>query len=92
MAALPVAGATVPAVDPAIVQRHDGALERLLRLQVTDPASPWRGACPDDDGLYMPGSASAILESGISAFLYPGSKHHRAGTLVGRLRLAAEYL
>ncbi|HZT30831.1 MAG TPA: hypothetical protein VFA33_13155 [Bryobacteraceae bacterium] len=92
MAALPAAGATVPAVDPAIVQRHDAALERLLRLQVTDTASPWRGAYSDDYGLYMPGSASAILETGISAFLYPRSKHHRAGTLVGRLRLAAEYL
>ncbi|HWB97073.1 MAG TPA: hypothetical protein VG672_10235, partial [Bryobacteraceae bacterium] len=51
MAAAPAAGATEASIDPEVVRRHDAGLERLLRLQVTDPASPHRGAYPDDYGI-----------------------------------------
>ncbi|HWB98143.1 MAG TPA: hypothetical protein VG672_15620, partial [Bryobacteraceae bacterium] len=88
----PAAGATETSIDPEIVRRHDAGLERLLQLQISDPASPHRGAYPDDYGIYFPGSAAGMLEAGVAAFLYPGSRYHADRNVVERLRLAAAYL
>ena len=79
-------------IDPAFVARHDDALAPLLPRQITDPASPWRGGYPDDNGLYQPYSGASILQLGIPAWLSPQSRFHRSAALAERLRLAAEYL
>ena len=86
-----VAGAP-PAIEPAVVKRHDEAVERLLKLQITDPASRWRGVYPDDYGLHHAGTAGGILENCAAAFLNSGSRFHRDQALIERMRLAAGYL
>lgn len=87
-----LAAGAAPSVEPAVLQRHDEAVERMLKLQITDPASPWRGVFPDNFGLHHAGTAGGILETFMAGFLHPGSKFHRDGTLVERMRLAAGYL
>ncbi len=81
-----------PAVEPAILKRHDESIERLLKLQITDPSSRWCGVYPDDFGLHHAGTAGGILETFTAAFLHPGSKFHRDNALVERMRPAAGYL
>jgi len=80
------------AVEPAVVKRHDAAVERLLKLQITDPASRWCGVYPDEFGLHHAGTAGGIIETFMAAFLHPGSRFHRNNLLVERMRLAAGYL
>jgi len=86
------AAAGAAAVDPAILSRHDESVERLLKLQITDEKSPWRGVYPDDVGLHHAGAAGGILETLMAAFLHPASRFHRDALLVERMRLAAGYL
>lgn len=80
------------AVEPAVLKRHDQAVERLLKLQITDPASRWCGTYPDQDGLHHAGSAGGIVETFTAEFLHPASKFYRNNLLVERMRLAAGYL
>lgn len=87
-AALPV----VAAADPAVVKRHDQAVENYLKSQVTDPRSRWRGALADASGLHNPGTAGGCFEAFTAAFLHPGSKFHGSSELVQRMRLAAGHL
>jgi hypothetical protein len=87
-----LAAGVAAAVEPAVVKRHDEAVERILKLQITDPASPWRGIYPDDFGLHHAGTAGGILETLAAAFLQPASKFHRDRLLVERMRLAADCL
>lgn len=86
------AQARAAADDAALVARNDANVERLLKLQVTDPRSPWLGGAPDASGLYEPGSGSAILESCSAAFIHPPSRFHRDPELANRMRLAARFL
>ncbi len=79
-------------MEPEIVRRHDERVRSLLQQQITDPASPWRGASLDRFGLCFPGSAAAMLEAFTAAFLHPGSRYYRDSVLVERMRLAAAYL
>lgn len=87
-----MAAAAFPTVDPAVMKRHDEAVERLLKVQITDPSSRWCGAYPDEFGLHHPGSAGGILERFTAAFLHPDSRFHRDSLLVERMWLAAGYL
>jgi hypothetical protein len=80
------------AVEPAVLKRHDASVERLLKAQITDPASRWCGTYPDQDGLHHAGTAGGIVETFTAAFLHPASRFHRDSLLVGRMRLAAGYL
>jgi hypothetical protein len=75
-----------------LVRRHDERVQSLLEQQITDPASPWRGAALDRFGLCFPGSAGGMLEAFTAAFLHPGSRYYRDPVLVERMRLAAAYL
>lgn len=77
---------------PDLVRRHDEAVDRLLQMQVTDASSPQRGGYADEFGLYHAGSGGAVLESCMAAFLCAQSRHHGAGPLVERMRLAAGFL
>jgi len=87
-----VAAAAAPELDRALLPRHDAAVERLLKSQITDPASRGCGVYPDEFGLHHAGTAGGILESLTAAFLHPGSRYHRDRALVERMRLAAAYL
>lgn len=79
-------------IDSLVVRRHDERVRSLLEQQITDPASPWRGAALDRFGLCFPGSAGGMLEAFVAAFLHPASRFHRDAALVERMRLAAAYL
>jgi hypothetical protein len=81
-----------PEVDPAILKRHDEAVEDLLGRQITDPASRWAGGVPNAAILHEPAAAGALLDAFASAFVHPGSKFHRSPALAGRMRLAATFL
>lgn len=83
---------SVPDVDRILVQRNDDYLDRLIKAQITDPASPWVGGMPDAYGLHNPGSGSSILEVGAAALVHPESRYHDDREVVARLRLAARFL
>ncbi|MBM3745456.1 MAG: hypothetical protein FJW34_06645 [Acidobacteria bacterium] len=84
-----LAAGVAAAIEPQVVKRHDEAVERILKLQITEPTSRWRGIYPDDFGLHHAGTAGGILETLTAAFLQPASKFHRDRSLVERMRLAA---
>jgi hypothetical protein len=79
-------------IEPAVVQRHDAAVERYLQIQVTDPASRWLGGIPDETELHNPGAAAGAVDLFTAAYLCPQSKFHADQQLVQRIRLAAGYL
>jgi len=81
-----------PDAVAAIVSRHDGLIEDLLRRQVTDSASIWCGGFPDAFELHHAGSAANALETFMAGFLHPASRFHRSSELARRLRLAASFL
>jgi hypothetical protein len=92
MAALAAVPAPATEIDRALVARHDEAVERYLREQVTDAASRWCGGMPDAYGLYHPGSGGGLLTAFATAFLQPASKFHAAPLMLERSRLAARFL
>jgi hypothetical protein len=81
-----------PEVAGAIVRRHDEALANLLKRQVTDSGSRWRGGCPDAYELHHVGSAGALIAQGIAAYLHPQSKFHQSSEAAERIKLAAGFL
>jgi hypothetical protein len=88
-AALSAAPVEVP---DAIVRRNDEAVDRLLKQQVTDPASPWRGALPDQYGLHMANSGGGVINYAGASYLSPKSRFHRDPRAKNAIRLAAEFL
>jgi hypothetical protein len=87
--AVPARAAGIPA---ELIARHDREVERLLRLQITDPASRFAGTMEDASGLHSAGAAGGLLTASATAFLQPASKFHRSSLLVERARLAATFL
>jgi len=79
-------------IPAEVVRRHDEAVERLLKMQVTDAASRWRGGYPDAYGLHHGGSGSGLINAFATAMLQPASKHHASGLLMERLRLAVDFM
>ena len=75
-----------------VIKRHDTYLEGLLRRQITDPGSRWRGIFLDEYGLHYPGTASGIIDAAVAAWLHPRSKFHKDSSLPERIRLAAGLL
>lgn len=86
------AGETPPSVDPEAVERNDRAVEGLLRTQVTDPASAWRGGVPDEFNIHNAGSAGWLIEAAAASLVCPQSKLHGERALVERIQLAAGFL
>ncbi|MCL4844486.1 MAG: hypothetical protein KJZ79_21720 [Bryobacteraceae bacterium] len=82
----------VPAFDAALLKRHDEAVDALLRRQVMAPQRRHHGAIPDEYGIVFPHSPAGLLSAGVAAWMTPGSRHHRSGELMGRLRVAAGWL
>ncbi|MCZ2151801.1 MAG: hypothetical protein LC126_29000 [Bryobacterales bacterium] len=75
-------------LEAITVKRHDEGVERLLKLQITDPTNPHHGGIPDDYGLVYAGSAAGITDSFCAAFHHPRSKFHKDPLMVRRLKLA----
>lgn len=78
--------------DPALVARHDTAVENQIKQQITDPSHPRRGSTPDAFGLFADGTASGIFDALITAYLCPQSRHYHDKALVERMTLASGYL
>ncbi|MSV28277.1 MAG: hypothetical protein EXQ52_05965 [Bryobacterales bacterium] len=91
-AVTPVLPAQTPAIDPAVVARHDSAVETYLKLQITDPSSRWHGGFLDEYGLCYAGTAAGSWTIFVPAFLHPGSKFHKNALMIDRLRLSAQHL
>ena len=89
---IPMNGQTMDPMMPRVVSLHDTRLEALLERQVTDPASLFLGAIPDDTGLHQAGAAGGLLKSATAAYLHPDSRFHRDPLLFERMQIAAGYL
>lgn len=92
VAALAAAPAVAAGIPNEVVARHDDAVDRLLRAQITDPASRFAGSSEDSSGLHTAGSAGGLLTACATAFLQPASRFYRAPLMVERCRLAAGFL
>ena len=79
-------------IDPALVARHDAAVDRLVRLQITDKAHPECGGYGDEFGLYGAGVGSGLVDAFIAAWGYKSSRHYHSAVLQERMLLAAAYL
>jgi hypothetical protein len=77
---------------PDVLRRHDTHVAALLKRQITDPSSRWRGIYKDDLGLYYPSSAAGVIDAFLSAYLHPSSRFYKDNALIERVRLAAELL
>jgi hypothetical protein len=74
------------------LQRNDANVETLLKSQVVDSTSRWRGSVPDAAGLYSAGSAGSVAEAMAASFVHPESRFHHDPALLNRIRLAAGFL
>ena len=70
------------------VNRHDAAVEKLLKTQITDPNSRGRGIYADEYGLFNPGTGAGVIDTFLTAYLQPKSKYYKDGSLPERIRLA----
>src|SRR6476646_10208150 len=75
-----------------LVGRNDAAVEALLRTQVTDAGSAYRGGVPDQLGLHSAGSAGNVAETMTASFVDSRSRYRGDGVLLDRIRLAAGFL
>ena len=82
----------VPSWVSATLERHDANVERLLKSQITDPKSRWRGTFPDATGLHHAGSAAGVIDAFLTAYLHPKSKFYQDKALAERVRLAGDFL
>jgi hypothetical protein len=93
LAATPALAQTaVPDLLSDVVNRHDAAVEKLLKTQITDPNSRGRGIYADEYGLFNPGTAAGVIDTFLTAYLQPKSKYYKDGSLPERIRLAADFL
>jgi hypothetical protein len=86
------AAATAPPIEPAIVDRNDDAVSKLMRAQITDAQSHWVGSVPDEYLMYSAGSAGGLIETLAASFACPQSKFHGDASLLERINLAAQFL
>src|ERR1017187_6928722 len=86
------ATAAPPEVDARVVARNDAALENLLRAQIMGTANPRLGGVPDEYGMFLAGAAGGLIEAAAASWIAPQSKHHGAGEVLERIRLAAQFL
>ena len=86
------ARAQAPVVERAAVERNDASVEKLLRSQITDPASQWRGSVPDEFELHAPGTAGGLIDGMMASLVCPQSKFYKDRAVAQRIGLAAGYL
>ncbi len=79
-------------IDAALVERHDAAVDRLLKLQITDRAHPECGGYGDEFGLYSVGAGSGLVDACIAAWGCKESRHYHSALLQERMLLAAAYM
>ena len=74
-----------------LVGELDQQVEGVLKRQVLDAESPYRGGFMDGDRLVGSQSISAVASLGY-AYLLPESRHYRSEELLQRILLAAEFV
>jgi len=79
-------------INRELVERHDAAVDRLLKLQITDRAHAECGGYADEYGLYSVGAGSGLVETGMAAWGYRGSRHYHSAVLQERMLLAVAYM
>ncbi len=79
-------------LEDRALKNNDKAVEASLRAQVTDPASRWYGAHPDQFGIAEAGSAGGLLSNFVVGFLHPRSRYYKQKELLPRMKMAAGYL
>lgn len=82
---------TIPDLEATAVRRHDQGVENLLKIQITDPNHPHRGAWPDAFGLYYNASSAASSDTFTAAFLHPKSKFYKNPLMLERMKLGIQY-
>jgi hypothetical protein len=98
LAALSAAGASLtlqaqsPAIGRAIVERNDASVEKYLKAQITNPASPWCGSVPDEFNLHSAGTAGGLIDALTASLICPQSKFHGDRSLAQRIGLAAGFV
>ncbi|MFN8938865.1 MAG: hypothetical protein ACK5ZJ_03895 [Acidobacteriota bacterium] len=70
----------------------NAAVESLLKQQILDPASRWRGAVLNGYGIPLPSSMCGMLEHYGAALMHPKSKHYGSSELFERMKLTAAQL
>ena len=71
---------SLDALVATAVERNDTAVQSLLRTQVTDWRSQWRGSVPDQFGLHCRCPQSRRrCETLAASFVHPRSRYHRDG-------------
>ncbi|HUQ93916.1 MAG TPA: hypothetical protein VM120_19715 [Bryobacteraceae bacterium] len=78
----------IPGLEASVVKRHDDAVDRLLKTQITDPGDEHRGGLPDAYGLFYAGTAAGITDSFNAAFHHRLSRFYKDPLMVQRLKLA----
>ena len=68
-----VAAAAAPDLETEALARNEESVRSLLRVQITDPKSRWRGGYPSEFGIQEAGSAGGILHTFMAAVLDPRS-------------------
>lgn len=79
-------------LEDRALENSSRAVEAFLRGQITDPASRWYGACPDQFGIAWAGTAGGLLHHLVVGFLHPRSRYHKQKELVPRMKMAAGFL
>lgn len=79
-------------IPDEIVRIHDERLQNALARQVTDPASRYCGAIPDEWDLHHCTGAAGLLRDMAAAYFQPKSRFHASGDIANRMKLAAGFL
>ncbi len=79
-------------IPDAIVRRTDEAIDRYLKIQVTDPKNRWYGGIPDAYGLHAPGSAVGLWGIFTAGYIHPESRHYKNKALIDGIKLAADFV
>ncbi|MBI4890809.1 MAG: hypothetical protein HY821_09320 [Acidobacteria bacterium] len=79
-------------LDDSMVKRHDEAVDRMLKQQVTDPASPLCGGYADETGLYHAGTGAGLADGFLAAWACSQSKYYHAPLMMERALLAIAFL
>lgn len=90
-AALAQSAAPIPNLEDNAVKQHDLGVENLLKIQITDPGSPYSGSWLDATGLPTAGSSAAVSDTFTAAFLHPKSKFHKNPLMLERMKIGIDY-
>jgi hypothetical protein len=85
-------GRSSVALPSALLLRAEDRCRETLGMQITGAAHAERGGYADQYGLVTAHSGGGVVATLGTAFLYPQSRYHLDAEVLGRLKLAAEFL